>query len=702
MTIDFIPEKSPYSEVLTTELISVLETHDDSLNLGESSVFLEFPVFREDENLILTNLLLISPNYGVVLFETYNGPRGRVANAKDACANIESLINNLFSKFVKISKLRKRNREIAFSFNAALYGPDISENLSDFDDIKILKSQQAIIEYLESIRCEEPLENEKISEIISVIDGSKALSKPKERLVTDKVLQKKADIINRLEAEIRKFDKEQRVGYMVRVDGPQRIQGIAGSGKTVVLAMKAALEHINNPDARIIFTFYTKSLYQHVKQLIRRFYRQFEEKDPDWDKLQIMHAWGGDWQPGLYYTAAKAFGERPLTYGQANSLSSKPFDFACKQLLDKKNIKGIYDFIFVDEAQDFDSSFLQLALNLAVEKQLVIAYDIFQNIYDVESPSSSVLFGVNDAGEPNVHFDQDIMLHTCYRNPREILVCAHAIGFGIYGSKIVQMLESEDHWKDFGYDLVEGELVSNQKITITRNQDFSPSSISLDYSIEQIIRVNVLESLQQEVNHVLQSILNDLEQGLSPEDILVICADDNNQRAYLAELAEQAAPHDIKINNLQAQSMSLKDFQEIGKVTFSSIYKAKGNEAYSVYILGIDGLFRKVTPRTRNMAFTAMTRAKGWLSISGIGQDAKAFEAEIQTAKMNFPNLVFTYPDSEQLKFMKRDLAATVDADAKEILDQLEFGLGDRELEMVLSKKLKELRKNRASINKTK
>ncbi len=59
-------------------------------------------------------------------------------------------------------------------------------------------------------------------------------------------------------------------------------------------------------------TFHTKSLYQHVQRLITRFYRQFDERDPDWSKLKILHGWGGSRVEGVYSYAADQHGVPPL------------------------------------------------------------------------------------------------------------------------------------------------------------------------------------------------------------------------------------------------------------------------------------------------------------------------------------------------------------------------------------------------------
>ncbi|KAB0531682.1 hypothetical protein [Xanthomonas cissicola] len=133
---------------------------------------------------------------------------------------------------------------------------------------------------------------------------------------------------------------------MSDISGLQRIQGLAGSGKTVVLALKAAMMAIRDLDAKIVVTFFTKSLYQHIKQLITRFYRMHEDRDPDWTKIQVLHAWGGATIDGLYYQTAKRFGHPPLNFAQAQRISPRqPFGAICKALLDDGNVMATYDYV---------------------------------------------------------------------------------------------------------------------------------------------------------------------------------------------------------------------------------------------------------------------------------------------------------------------------------------------------------------------
>jgi hypothetical protein len=57
-------------------------------------------------------------------------------------------------------------------------------------------------------------------------------------------------------------------------------------------------------------------------------------------------------------------------------------------------------------------------------------------------------------------------------------------------------------------------------------------------------------------------------------------------------------------------------------------------------------------------------------------------QEEIDTAKENFPFLIFRYPDPEQVKRMKRDLAAAADKrmKARRMLEQLQQEYTDDEI----------------------
>jgi superfamily I DNA and RNA helicase len=673
-------------------VLDYLRENQTDLGLGDGAVFCNFPLFREEGELLSAKLVVISPTLGVVLIGTESSEQTDKSVINSLLSSLESTFSQVFSRLVKYPRLRKTRTTLAVNADAFLFLEETQLDVSGHGDT-VVTGFAALTARLQALVAD-PVDQTVLQELYSVLDGSKALTKAAERNVEPYGAQSKVAQIARLEEEIRRFDREQRLSYMSDINGPQRVRGLAGSGKTVVLAMKAAITLVKDPNATVAFTFYTKSLYQHVKQLITRFYRLYDDGDPDWDRMLVLHAWGGAMVDGFYAYSARALGEKPLNLQEAKAFDpQQPFDFACKRLLNQGRPTPVFDYVFVDEAQDFPPSFLRLALSLVREERLVIAYDVFQTIFDVESPTAGSLFGTDERGEPAVTFDEDIVLHKCYRNPREILVAGHAIGFGIYGPRIVQMLESQDHWEDLGYQVTDGALEGGQQVTIERPRENSPSSISDSNTADTLIEVAVFDKFDSEIDHVVGKIVADVRnEGIPPEDILVICADDRNVKTYFRLLQSSLAGHDIGCNNLSEESFGLRDFQSKQKVTLSTVYKAKGNEAYVVFLVGIDALFDRATAKKRNMLFTAMTRAKGWLRISGLGDYARRFQAEIIQAKQHLPKLQFTYPAEAELIRIKRDLAEVSVDEIDDALGRLADEMSPEEYESLLMRRLKEVR----------
>ncbi|MFC6723432.1 ATP-binding domain-containing protein [Halobium palmae] len=63
------------------------------------------------------------------------------------------------------------------------------------------------------------------------------------------------------------------------------------------------------------------------------------------------------------------------------------------------------------------------------------------------------------------------------------------------------------------------------------------------------------------------------------------------------------------------------EFARPGETTISTVHRAKGNEAASVYVVGLDAVVAESRPRDRvqcrNEAFVALTRSRGWCTITG-------------------------------------------------------------------------------------
>ena len=253
--------------------------------------------------------------------------------------------------------------------------------------------------------------------------------------------------LKRLEDSIATLDNQQSRAVIETIDGVQRIRGLAGSGKTIVLALKAAYLHAQHPDWRIAVTFNTRSLKGQFRYLINNFFIRQTGEEPDWNNLRILNAWGasgGDDRDGIYYEFCRTNDVEYFDFGTVRRSrgSGREFYRVCKHALAQaRTSKAIYNAILVDEAQDFPPEFLRLCYQLLDDsKRLVYAYDELQNLVGESLPSPEDIFEHHADGSPKVQFDgevnndqrRDVILDICYRNSRPLLVTAHALGFGIY------------------------------------------------------------------------------------------------------------------------------------------------------------------------------------------------------------------------------------------------------------------------------
>ena len=100
---------------------------------------------------------------------------------------------------------------------------------------------------------------------------------------------------------------------------------------------------------------------------------------------------------------------------------------------------------------------------------------------------------------------------------------------------------------------------------------------------------------------------------------------------------------------------------DFASVTFTGIYRAKGNEAGMVYIINAQDCHSALRnlASIRNRLFTAITRSKAWIRVLGVGSDMKELIKEYEELKKQDFELRFTYPtreQREQLRLVHRDM----------------------------------------------
>lgn len=468
----------------------------------------------------------------------------------------------------------------------------------------------------------------------------------------------RSKIIQQKRSRLHKLDLKQEKTAKQIPPGMQRIRGVAGSGKTVLLCQKAALMHLKYPKWQIVLVFFSRSLYSTITKQVDRWISYYSQDklqyNPEKSNLQILHAWGSKEQPGFYSTIGKLAHKSPLSVN--NTISKKPNEAlaeVCTQLLETTAIPQVYDAILIDEAQDLivdnwlylnKQPFFWLA-NRALrpaslihpeQKRLIWAYDEMQTLNSLKIPDAGELFGEElghlVTGEYSNGIEKTVILTRCYRTPMQIIIIANAIALGLLRKKgLLIKLQDSAEWATIGYKII-GDLQLGKEVTVKYNSSDAPNPIEQLWQ-QDIIEFHNYSSRQQELTVLANNIKYNLnrEQLQPSQEILVIVLGTYRDATELQQLAAKFLMRQ-KINiyipgcetynslpdNNKSNSPNL--FWYSGAVTISTIYRAKGQEADLVYLIGLDYIAQDESNMyLRNQLFIALTRSKGWAYLSGIG-----------------------------------------------------------------------------------
>jgi superfamily I DNA and RNA helicase len=594
--------------------------------------------------------LWISPKYGVFIFDLIESTDLEIDKRITAQDDIIIRLETLLKQF---PELRER-RELKVPIIPISYAPAIQKINTEFGCAFSHKDLMALI-----LQQENWANNDLFDKVLSVIQTVTRLKGDTKRdyVKTD---YSRGYKLKQLEGTISVLDSEQETAVIEFFEGVQRIRGLAGSGKTIILALKAAYLHCEKPEWKIAVTFNTRSLKNQFKDLIERFVAEKKGELPNWDNLKIIHAWGSPKTEGLYYNICTDYGCEYFDFRTSNRLKKNDlvqnFELVCEKVLKEipaEKYKPKYDMILVDEAQDLSEHFLKLCYNILGEpKRLVYAYDELQKLYEGSSlRNPKDIFGVTDFN--------DKILNICYRNSRPVLATAHAIGFGIYRDKpenerLVQFFDDPKLWGDVGYELSEGEMIAGEKVQLSRTEKSSPPYLEsyLGNNIDDIIQFIPFSNKTEQSKFIAKEIEKHLKnEELLHKDIIVINPEalTTKDEVGLIRLFLQK----LEINSHIAGDFNADVFFEQDSIAFTGINRAKGNEVPMVYIMNADYCYEgSELKKKRNILFTAITRSKAWVRVCGVGKQMENLKKEFESVSKNNFSLQFKYPTKAEIAKM--------------------------------------------------
>lgn len=642
----------------------------DAFKTGEGVAYYRYPIFTRSGSLIKEpDILLLHRKFGLWVFEckgcyidniqSIQGHQWEMNNWYDEVISpVAQAEDQMFAIKNKFEERRESRGKVNYNFRVAL--PYIKEQewiekkFNEYpttgcvllhDDLtpSVLKG------YLENNSTSNYLDDETWEQVKNILGGTLP-DKITASIPTGTSKYSPLRVIQKIESSLKTLDDiQQKAAYEIP-NGPQRLRGLAGTGKTVLFAKRAAKMHIKHPEWVIGFVFFSQSLYEQIKNLITIYYQEMhpdgKQVSPNWKKLRVLHTWGGKYRNGFYYDLSLRCELFPKTLYHVKqeigqSSPSESFQYICECLQrDAEYIPVVYDALLIDEGQDLPPIFYQLAYkSLSDPKRLYWAYDEAQGIGSLTIPSNESIWGRKENGELVVDlsgkYDGGIskshIMSKCYRTPRSLLMAAHSINMGLFRhGGALQGVTTKKDWEDLGYKVIEGDFrKAGENITITRLDENSPHSIdSRDFGLNDALGANIVansfNSESEEQHWIVEQVSDDIKFGLmKPEDILITAISGNYEKKYFENIKYFLKQQGIA-SYIAGVDGSPNIFRVKGAVTISSIYRAKGNEAWKVYACRFNYVTQPLEWKKenelhkRNEAFVALTRAKVWCMVTGL------------------------------------------------------------------------------------
>ena len=462
--------------------------------------------------------------------------------------------------------------------------------------------------------------------VVDILMGRGLFYAPRSNHIDDANPKLLGSQIQELEVSTKEPTQQQKELGRADLRGSHRLfRGVAGSGKSIMLALNAAHTLLKLQDERaglfdrqsaapkVLVVCFNKTLVHYLRQKIEeRFTRLAWDAPPD-GALSVTYI---ESLIRSLEAAAPAL-KSGMTFEQ-KELRARSICAAWDKLDETERERLRYDAIYIDEAQDLHPAEIELLLRLARRdsrggQTFVVFYDNAQNIYGVTPPVWQQL-GVDIVG-------RTVFLDQCLRNTTETLSLAFNVLVGSFapeGERVTTRLFAD--------------VASlRQRGLITEVGDrfeihFAPRS-------GQQPRVDVSPSGQAELDGLVERIKQLVtEERVALSDILVLYNSPRLFKDVLPNRLREALGGKDRVRVVDKHHGDNKSSPliEDGVLTISTIASAKGYDAPVVFLVGADEL----DPDTKGRAsfYVSATRAKLNLFVSGVKTGTRSLLDEIVLA----------------------------------------------------------------------
>jgi hypothetical protein len=380
------------------------------------------------------------------------------------------------------------------------------------------------------------------------------------------------------------------------MDGkPRLVRGVAGSGKTAVMAhwlVKTLRGMKHHADLKIWAVFANQSLSGLIWDNLKEVWAGESEKVPfPTERVDLWHI-GELWQLlNIRMPADDRFDYNGAAkiYLARNAVPSLP---------------SVCHAMFIDEAQDLGPSALELLTHLVIQsdgsnantRSVNIFYDNAQNLYGRPTPKWSEM-GLDMRG-------RSVVMHESFRSTKPITEFALNVLYRLQPDE-----KSGDHGELIDRGLIERiDRGGEEWWNVRFNQTDGPSPIVRQFT-EIRAEFDALGS------QLVSWIAND---GVQPNDICVLYNSDAAKDGLEMQVAAKLRTIDARLEVQVSKAFT----RDANTVVASTAHSFKGYEAEIVVIAGVDKFVAQDRGILANSLYVAMTRARSLLAVYGVNDNS--------------------------------------------------------------------------------
>ncbi|WP_318617055.1 3'-5' exonuclease [Sporosarcina sp. YIM B06819] len=373
---------------------------------------------------------------------------------------------------------------------------------------------------------------------------------------------------------------------LARTIGDQHriIRGVAGSGKTIILATRAALLARENPDWRILVLCFNIPLAKYLNTLVQIKVDEIPKKE---QQASLFEEDKPEANGSIDVSHFHEFLKKHL-----NCYHDAEIPAIIEAIANKERIAPRFDAILIDEGQDFEPAWLQLISQLLnpTTKSMLIVEDRAQNIYKRKTSYLNDT-GLDFRGRSNV-------LAINYRNTKQIL--EFAWNFYKDNTAFKDKVAAID---------INGEIIAPRS---TRHSGPDPHIYKADTFINEMDWVSRTIHKMHETHHIPYE-----------EMLILYRVKYTSQNKYIDIMKRKLQEYQVPFHWIAENRDAKNKFSKLDStVKISTLESSKGLDFQAVFIVNIDNMpFARVNDPMREAAllYIGMTRAQRFLTLSYSG-----------------------------------------------------------------------------------